>query len=62
MSLFERYSLPVVINCIRGVPFNRSLSAIFRKGGFSLSELESMHLPGTPRYAGSSDWGVAGPA
>jgi ubiquinone/menaquinone biosynthesis C-methylase UbiE len=45
-----------------GCHLNRDIPAILEEGGFATRELETMYLPGTPRFAGFNYWGVAGHA
>lgn len=45
-------------NCHLSRPVARSISA----NGFSVETLDTMYLPGTPRFAGWNEWGRARPA
>jgi len=42
-----------------GCHLNRDIPALLDAGGFSISQLDTMYLPGTPRIAGFSYWGAA---
>ena len=42
-----------------GCNLNRDIPALLAAGGFVTDTLESMYLPGTPRFAGFSYWGSA---
>ncbi len=42
-----------------GCHLNRDIPLLLKSGGFQTRELESMYLPGTPRFAGFNYWGVA---
>ena len=40
----------------------RDIPALVVSAGFAVEGLETMYLPGTPRWAGFNDWGAARPA
>jgi len=42
-----------------GCHLNRDIPALLREGGFDVAELDTMYLPGTPRFAGFNYWGAA---
>ena len=42
-----------------GCHLNRDMPSLLRHAGFALQELETMYLPGTPKFAGFEYWGVA---
>lgn len=42
-----------------GCHLNRDIPALLRAGGFSIGVLDSLYLPGTPRFAGYNVWGRA---
>jgi SAM-dependent methyltransferase len=42
-----------------GCHLNRDIPALLRQGGFEIDSLESMYLPGTPKFAGFNVWGSA---
>ena len=37
-----------------GCHLNRDIPAILSDGGFHIGEMDSMYLPGTPKFAGST--------
>ncbi len=45
-----------------GCHLNRDIPVLLRQGGFAVSAMDSMYLPGTPRFAGFNVWGMAGHA
>jgi SAM-dependent methyltransferase len=42
-----------------GCHLNRSIPEILQQGGFAVDDLQTMYLPGTPRFAGFNYWGTA---
>ena len=42
-----------------GCNLNRDIPALLSAGGFCIDRMDSMYLPGTPRFAGYNVWGVA---
>lgn len=42
-----------------GCQLNRNIPALLDQGGFHVDGLQSMYLPGTPRFAGFNVWGQA---
>jgi ubiquinone/menaquinone biosynthesis C-methylase UbiE len=42
-----------------GCNLNRRMPAIIEGSGFKISDLQTMYLPSTPRFAGFNYWGVA---
>lgn len=44
-----------------GCHLTRPVAAGIERSGFTLEHVESMYLPGTPRFAGWNEWGVATP-
>lgn len=42
-----------------GCNLNRDIPGLLRGGGFSITGLEEMYLPGTPKFAGYNYWGTA---
>lgn len=42
-----------------GCHLNRDIPQLLGAGGFETTEIASMYLPGTPRFAGFNYWGVA---
>lgn len=45
-----------------GCHLNRDVSSLLEAGGFALRDVETMYLPGSPRFAGFNTWGEAGRA
>ncbi len=44
-----------------GCNLNRDIPALIEAAGFAIDKLETMYLPGTPRFAGFNYWGSARP-
>jgi SAM-dependent methyltransferase len=44
-----------------GCNLNRDIPALIEAGGFRVDDLETMYLPGTPRFSGFNYWGSARP-
>ncbi len=44
-----------------GRNLNRDIPALIEAAGFAIDDLETMYLPGTPRFAGFNYWGSARP-
>jgi ubiquinone/menaquinone biosynthesis C-methylase UbiE len=42
-----------------GCHVGRAIPKLIREGGFSVQDMETMYLPGTPRFAGFNYWGSA---
>ena len=42
-----------------GCNLNRDIPDLIRKNGFKLEDIETMYLPGTPKWSGYNYWGVA---
>ena len=42
-----------------GCNLNRDIPDLIRKNGFKLGDIETMYLPGTPKWSGYNYWGVA---
>jgi len=42
-----------------GCHLGREIPLLIRKGGFRVEKMETMYLPGTPRFAGFNYWGDA---
>ncbi|MEH6518099.1 MAG: methyltransferase domain-containing protein [Halioglobus sp.] len=42
-----------------GCQLNRPIPELLSEGGFAISTIEEMYLPGTPRFAGYNYWGEA---
>ncbi|MBT4522954.1 MAG: class I SAM-dependent methyltransferase [Halieaceae bacterium] len=45
-----------------GCNLNRDIPDLLQQGGFSLGAVETLYLPGTPRFAGFNYWGSASPS
>ncbi len=44
-----------------GCNLNRDIPALIENTGFRIDNMETMYLPGTPRFAGFNYWGTARP-
>jgi ubiquinone/menaquinone biosynthesis C-methylase UbiE len=44
-----------------GCNLNRDIPALIEAGGFAIDDLQTMYLPGAPRFAGFNYWGTARP-
>jgi len=44
-----------------GCNLNRDIPALIEHGGFRVDVLDTMYLPGTPRFSGFNYWGIAQP-
>jgi SAM-dependent methyltransferase len=42
-----------------GCNLNRDIPAVLAAGGFGITQMDSMYLPGTPKFAGFNVWGQA---
>ena len=42
-----------------GCHLNRDIPDMLGEGGFNITEMDTMYLPSTPRFAGFNYWGVA---
>jgi SAM-dependent methyltransferase len=45
-----------------GCHLNRDIPELLQQGGFAVKEMDTIYLPGTPRFAGFNFWGTAHPA
>ncbi len=45
-----------------GCNLNRDIPDLLTQGGFTVSEMDTIYLPGTPRFAGFTFWGSAQPS
>ena len=45
--------------CAGGCNLNRDIPTLLTKNGFKIKQLETMYLPGTPRFSGFNIWGFA---
>lgn len=59
---WQRRIEPVWKRVAGGCHLTRPVSAAIAANGFRLESSDGMYLPGTPRIAGWSEWGVARPA
>ena len=50
---------PLWCRLLGGCNLNRDIPGLLRAGGFDIVDMESMYLPGTPRFAGYNLWGSA---
>ena len=42
-----------------GCQLNRDIPDLLNQGGFSITRMDTMYLPSTPRFAGFNYWGIA---
>lgn len=42
-----------------GCQLNRDIPDLLNQGGFSITQMDTMYLPSTPRFAGFNYWGIA---
>lgn len=59
VARWQRRINPLWRKLAGGCNLNRDIPALLQGGGFRVTELESMYLPGTPRIAGFNYWGNA---
>jgi hypothetical protein len=59
VGLYERHTAPPLINCF--CHLTRDIPALVRDGGFEIEAMDSMYLPGEPRWGGFNYWGTARP-
>jgi ubiquinone/menaquinone biosynthesis C-methylase UbiE len=45
-----------------GCRLTRDIPSLIRSAGFAIEKLDTMYLPGTPKWAGFNCWGAAAPA
>ncbi|MDE1173566.1 MAG: class I SAM-dependent methyltransferase [Parvibaculaceae bacterium] len=50
---------PVWKRLFGGCNLHRPIPALIEKAGFRIAAMETMYLPGTPRFAGFNYWGTA---
>lgn len=50
---------PVWKKIVGGCHLARPIPALLHEGGFVIDRLDTMYLPGTPRFAGYNYWGIA---
>jgi SAM-dependent methyltransferase len=59
---WQRRIEPVWKRLAGGCHLTRPVAPAIQAAGFRLARLETMYLPGTPRWAGWNEWGEATPA
>ena len=59
---WQRRIEPVWKRLAGGCHLTRPVAPAIQAAGFRLTRLETMYLPGTPRWAGWNEWGEASPA
>ena len=59
VSKWQRRIEPVWKRIAGGCHLTRPVTSAIRGSGFSVERDDGMYLPGTPRFAGWSEWGVA---
>ncbi|HLI65091.1 MAG TPA: class I SAM-dependent methyltransferase [Caulobacteraceae bacterium] len=62
VAKWQRRIEPVWKHIAGGCHLTRPVASAIGEAGFKLDRVESMYLPGTPRWAGWNEWGVATPA
>jgi ubiquinone/menaquinone biosynthesis C-methylase UbiE len=50
---------PLWSRLLGGCHLNRDIPALLAAGGFAIAQMDTMYLPGTPRFAGYNLWGLA---
>ncbi|MFO1013927.1 MAG: class I SAM-dependent methyltransferase [Caulobacteraceae bacterium] len=61
VAKWQRRIEPVWRPLLGGCHLTRPISAAIAAAGFRLGAVNSMYLPGTPRFAGWNEWGEATP-
>ena len=56
---WQRRITPVWKKIGGGCHVGRAIPKLIRDGGFAIKDMETMYLPGTPRFAGFNYWGSA---
>jgi ubiquinone/menaquinone biosynthesis C-methylase UbiE len=59
MRRWQRRLNPLWKRMCGGCHLDRAIPALLEEGGFRIEQLETMYLPGTPRFAGFNYWGSA---
>ena len=59
VSKWQHRINPIWRRMLGGCNLNRNIPAILDAGGFSIVDLETAYIPGTPRFAGFNFWGSA---
>jgi SAM-dependent methyltransferase len=62
VQAWQRRIEPLWKKIAGGCHLTRPVTAAIAAAGFTVTETHSMYLPGTPRFAGWSEWGSATPA
>jgi SAM-dependent methyltransferase len=62
VARWQRRIEPLWKRMAGGCHLTRPIASAIGAGGFTVEKVESMYLPGTPRFAGWSEWGIARPA
>ncbi len=53
---------PLWSKLLGGCNLNRDIQGLLAAGGFHIEQMDTMYLPGTPRFTGYNVWGSAVPA
>jgi ubiquinone/menaquinone biosynthesis C-methylase UbiE len=61
VARWQRRIEPVWKRIAGGCHLTRPIATAIQASGFKLERVESMYLPGAPRWAGWNEWGVAVP-
>ncbi|MEO8114059.1 MAG: class I SAM-dependent methyltransferase [Phenylobacterium sp.] len=61
VARWQRRIEPVWKRIAGGCHLTRPIASAVAAAGFKLEKVESMYIPGTPRFAGWSEWGSASP-
>jgi len=56
---WQRRITPIWKRIGGGCHIGRAIPMLIENGGFQIQEMETMYLPGTPRFAGFNYWGSA---
>lgn len=56
---WQKRLTPVWVPLCGGCHLNRPIPNLIRDAGFRVDDMETMYLPGTPRFAGFNYWGSA---
>lgn len=62
VARWQRRIEPIWKRLAGGCHLTRPVGSAVREAGFTCEELDTMYLPGTPRFAGWNEWGSAVPA
>jgi len=61
VAKWQRRIEPIWKRLAGGCHLTRPVASAISASGFAMEKVESMYLPGTPRWAGWNEWGVARP-